>query len=238
LLQSEQPYANRLLASLRPSDLIALKPHLEALSLPLGYVLYEHGEPITTIYFPEDCVISLVATLEDGTTPEMTTIGREGAAGTIALLGDWDAFGRYIVQVPGKAWSISLVRLQALFPKLPDIQRALLRHFQAVSAQTLQTVACNAAHPIEARCCRWILMTQDRVGRDELPLTHEFLAAMLGVQRPTVSIVARTLQTAGLIAQGRKLITIIDRNGLEEASCECYRQIRQMMERTLPRVRT
>jgi hypothetical protein len=109
-----------------------------------------------------------------------------------------------------------------------------VRCLQALLAQTLQTVACNAVHTVEARCCRWILMIHDRTGADQLALTHEFLASMLGVQRPTVSIVTRTLQTAGLITQGRKVITVRDRAALEEAACECYGHIRRRFERLLP----
>ena len=142
--------------------------------------LYEDGDSLDHAYFPEDCVISLVAMLEEGASPEMTTFGREGAVGTITLLGPTDAFGRYTVQVPGTALRMSVTRLRVLSAERPQIRDVLFRYLQALLAQTLQSVACNAAHPVEARCCRWILMTHDRVGRSELPLTHEFLAAMLG----------------------------------------------------------
>jgi CRP-like cAMP-binding protein len=117
---------------------------------------------------------------------------------------------------------------------LPSIQRLVLRYTEALMAQTLQTVACNAVHSIEARCCRWILMSQDRVGDAELPLTHEFLAEMLGVQRSTVSEVTRTLQDKGLIQQGRGMITVVDRPALQQAACECYEIIRQRYQQLLP----
>jgi CRP-like cAMP-binding protein len=143
--------------------------------------------------------------------------------------------GDYTVQVPGTALRMPVNRLRVLSAERPQIRDVLFRYLQALLAQTLQSVACNAAHPVEARCCRWILMTHDRVGRSELPLTHEFLAAMLGVQRPIVSVVARTLQTAGLITRRRRLITIVDRAGLEEAACECYGAIRRRFTYYLPK---
>jgi CRP-like cAMP-binding protein len=133
------------------------------------------------------------------------------------------------------AFRMPVARLRAIAIERPRMMDVFFRYMQALLAQTLQTVACNAAHPVEARCCRWILMTHDRVGRDELPLTHEFLAAMLAVQRPTVSVITRTLQTAGLIAQRRKVITVVDRAGLEEATCECYSTIRHRVTHILPK---
>jgi CRP-like cAMP-binding protein len=208
---------------------------LEEVRFPEGHVLYEEAETIHGVHFPIDCVVSVLAQLDDGTSPEMATIGREGAVGLIAWLGPWEAFGRYIVQVPGRALRISVRQLQTITASRPHMRDTFNRYLQALFAQTLQTVACNAAHPVESRCCRWILMTHDRSDGDELALTHEFLASMLGVQRPTVSIVTRTLQTAGLIAQGRKVIKVKDRAGLEEAACECYGLIRNRFERLLPK---
>jgi CRP-like cAMP-binding protein len=202
--------------------------------LPLGTILYEDGDTVQYAYFPVDCIVSILALLEDGTTPEMLTIGREGMVGLIPLLGNREAFGRYIVQLPGKALRIDGDRFRGLLSATPKLRERFLCFLQALSVQALQTVACNAVHPIEARCCRWILMTHDRVRKDQFALTHEFLAAMLGVHRPTVSVVTRTLQTAGLIAQHRKAISVTDRKGLEEAACECYRQIRSRFERILP----
>jgi CRP-like cAMP-binding protein len=227
--------ANRLLASLAPADFGALQPHLESVDLPLGKILYEAGDTVQYAYFPHDAILSLVAVLADGNTPEMTTIGREGMLGLIDCLGTRDSFGRYSVQLPGTASRIAIERLLPAMEASPRMRETLLRYVQALVAQTFQIVACNAVHPVEARCCRWILMIHDRVERDELPLTHEFLAEMLGVQRPTVSIVARTLQTAGLITQRRGVITVSDRPGLEEVACECYGTIRRSFERLLPR---
>ena len=226
--------ANRLLCALRPEDFAALEPHLTMLDLPLGLMLFENGDTISHVYFPIDCVISIVAVLEDGTTPEMVTLGREGMVGLVPFLGNREAFGRYNVQLPGKAVRISVDALDRLIATAPQMRDCFLTYMQALVVQTLQTVACNAVHPVEARCCRWILMIRDRVGHDHLPLTHEFLASMLGVHRPTVSLVTRTLQNAGLITQHRRAITVEDRKGLEEAACECYGHIRRGFERLLP----
>jgi CRP-like cAMP-binding protein len=226
--------ANRLLSALAPKDFAMMEPHLSLVDLPLGMLLFESGDTITNIYFPIDCVVSIVAVLKDGTTPEMVTLGREGMVGLVPFLGDREAFGRYTVQLAGRALRISVEKLDEVIRAAPQVREHFLRFLQALVVQTLQTVACNAVHPVEARCCRWILMIHDRVGADLLPLTHEFLAAMLGVHRPTVTIVTRTLQTAQLIEQHRRAISVLDRKGLEEAACECYGHIRRGFERLLP----
>jgi CRP-like cAMP-binding protein len=226
--------SNRLLLTLSSEDLASIEPHLTSVDLPLGTVLYEDGDTVQWVYFPLDCVVSIVAVLADGTSPEMVTVGREGIVGLIPLLGNREAFGRYIVQLPGRALRMTSERVSELMTSMPRLRQSFFCYLQALAAQTFQSVACNAVHPIEARCCRWILMTHDRVRLDQLALTHEFLAAMLGVHRPTVSIVARTLQAAGLIEQQRGVIRITDRQGLEEAACECYHQIRGRFERLLP----
>lgn len=145
-----------------------------------------------------------------------------------------EAFGRYIVQMSGTASRIPFEHLNEVRNARPNLGQLILRYGEAFLAQTFQTVSCNAVHPVEARCCRWILSMRDRTDQDSLPLTHEFLAEMLGVQRSTVSMIARTLQTAGLIRQSKGSITVIDREGLEETACECYGKIRRLFERLLP----
>jgi CRP-like cAMP-binding protein len=237
-LDRQRKVRNRLLAALKADDWAALAPELERVKLPSGFPLYEDGESIRHVLFPDDCVVSVVATLAEGNSPEMMVIGPEGAVGLVAWLAPWEAFGRYTVQVPGEALRIPIARLQEIAATRPKMHELFVRCLQALLAQTLQTVACNAVHTVEARCCRWILMIHDRTGADQLALTHEFLASMLGVQRPTVSIVTRTLQMAGLITQGRKVITVRDRAALEEAACECYGHIRRRFERLLPNTYT
>jgi CRP-like cAMP-binding protein len=232
-LASKHP--NRLLAAMEPEDLARLQPHLEVMKdLPSGAVLYESGEAIRYAYFPHDCMISLVAVMKDGGMVEMTVFGREAVFGLVSALISREALGRYVVQIPGSASRIPVEHLQAVIRKSPALQELFWRYTGALLAQTFQTVACNAVHTVEARCARWILSTHDRVDHDTLPLTHEFLAEMLGVQRSTVSLVTRTLQTAGLITQSRGVITVADRDGLEEITCECYGIIRRSFERLLP----
>jgi CRP-like cAMP-binding protein len=227
--------ANRLLAALDPDDFAQLASFLDAVELPRGKVLYETGENIQHAYFPHDSMVSLVTVMQNGETVETAVFGREGVLGFSSALVTRQSFGRYIVQLPGTASRIPLVRLRDAFDTSPAVRAVLLRFTEALLAQTFQTVACNAVHSVEARCCRWILSTRDRMSSDTLPLTHEFLAEMLGVQRSTVSLVTRTFQTAGLITQGRGVITITDRAGLEDVACECYGTIRRSFERLLPR---
>src|SRR3954469_21358103 len=235
---SAQHRANRLLAALGVDDLARLEPHLEAVQLAAGRVLYESGETVRHAYFPHGCVVSLLAVLEDGGSAEVALFGCEGVLGYASSLFSHEAFGRYVVQVPGPASRVPIARLSEAAQASPRLRDLLQRYTEALLMQTFQIVACNATHPVEGRCCRWILSTQDRVGQKDLPLTHEFLAEMLGVQRATVSLVSRALQTAGLVRQGRGVISVSDRAGLEESACECYGAIRRTFERLLPHTYT
>ena len=225
---------NRLLAALANEDLAALEPHLTFLELQRGQVLYEPGETVTYTYFPHDAMVSLVTMMSDGKSAEMAVFGCESLFGLVSAFVTRQAFGRYIVQLGGSASRIELARMHEAMAARPMIQQLVMRYTEALMAQTLQTVACNAVHSVEARCCRWILMSQDRVGDAQLPLTHEFLAEMLGVQRSTVSEVTHTLQDKGFIRQGRAMITVIDRPALQDAACECYMVIRQKYQQLLP----
>lgn len=225
---------NRLLAALEPDDLAALGPHLEIVHLTRGQVLYDVGDPLRFSYFPHDAIVSLVNVMEDGGSVEVAVFGREGVFGLLAEIATREAFGRYIVQISGTASRVAFERLNEVRDIRPKLRQLITNYGQALLAHTFQSVSCNAVHPVEARCCRWILAMHDRVGQDALPLTHEFLAEMLGVQRSSVSVVTRTLQTAGLIQQSRGSITVTDRVGLEEVACECYGKIRRIYERLLP----
>jgi CRP-like cAMP-binding protein len=222
------------LAALEPEDFASLEAHLTIVDLPRGQVLYEAGETVKYTYFPLDAMVSLVTMMRDGKSAEMALFGCEGLFGLVSAFVTRQAFGRYIVQLGGSASRVELARMHAAMASRPAIQRLVLRYTEALMAQTLQSVACNAVHSVEARCCRWILMSQDRVGDAELPLTHEFLAEMLGVQRSTVSEVTRTLQDKGFIQQGRGMITVVDRPALQQAACECYEIIRQRYQQLLP----
>ena len=226
--------ANRLLAALEPADFACLEADLVLVDLALKQVLYEMEDHVSHAYFPHDAIVSLVNVMKDGTTTEVAVFGREGVLGLLSAQVSHKAFGCYIVQMAGSASRVSLERLDEVRNARPGLRQLIRNYSEALLAQTFQTVSCNAIHPVEARCCRWILSMHDRADQDKLSLTHEFLAEMLGVQRSTVSTVGRTLQEAGLIRQSRGGITVIDRACLEETACECYGRIRQIYQRLLP----
>jgi len=225
---------NWLLAALEPEDLALLEPALELVSLTRGQVLYEPGEFIRYAYFPHDATVSLVNVLEDGSTVEVAVFGREGVLGLLSALVTREAFGRYVVQIPGTASRIAVGSLHEIRNACPRLRQLIMSYGEAFLGQTFQILSCNAVHSVEARCCCWILRLHDRADQDALPITHEFLAEMLGVQRSTVSMVTRTLQTKGLIQQSRGGIAVTNRAGLEETACECYGRIRQFYQRLLP----
>ncbi|WP_262027084.1 Crp/Fnr family transcriptional regulator [Microvirga sp. Mcv34] len=222
---------NWLLAALEPEDVALLEPHLETVHLTQGQVLYDTGGTISHAYFPDDAIVSLVNVMEDGGTVEVGVFGCEGL---LSALVTREAFGRYVVQLAGAASRISCERLDEMRNARPNLRHLLMRYGEVLLAQALQNVSCNAVHPVESRCCRWILSMRDRADQDTLPLTHEFLAEMLAVQRSSVSMVTRTLQTAGLIRQSRGSITVLNRAGLEKTACECYGKVRLIYQRLLP----
>jgi CRP-like cAMP-binding protein len=226
--------ANQLLAALEPEDFAFLEPYLDVVDLAKGQVLYEAGDTIRHTYFPHDCIVSLVNVMEDGRFVEVTSFGCEGLLGLISALVSRVSFGRYRVQIGGTASRISLNKMHEAIDARPKIRHLVLSYTEALLAQTFQSVSCNAVHTVEARCANWILSTRDRMDHDSLPLTHETLSEMLGVQRSTVSLILRTFQTAGLISQSRGVITLKDRAGLEEIACECYGKILQHYVRLLP----
>jgi len=226
--------ANRLLAALDRKDLRHLEPYLEVEDLPRGKILYDAGDAMKFIYFPHDCIISLLSYLGNGASVEMAMYGREAALDPISELIGGQSFGRYVVYVPGTASRIDVHRFQEAVEARPNI-RQLIRTFMAAHAtETFQTIACNAVHPIASRCCRWLLNVHDRLDQDTLPLTHELLANVLGVQRSTLTEILGTLQAAGCIAQGRGTIAITNRAGLEQRACECYWKVRETFEGKLP----
>jgi CRP-like cAMP-binding protein len=225
---------NWLLRALEPEDFALLEPHLELVEMARGQVLYEPSDILRYAYFPHSSVISLVNVLEDGRTVEVAVFGRGGVMGLLSAVVTREAFGRYVVQMPGAASRILIERLNEVRNARPKVRYLIASYGEVLLAQTFQMLTCNAVHPVDARCCRWLLRLHDRADGDTLPITHEFLAEMLGVQRSSVSTVLRTLQEAGLIQQGRGSITVTDRAGLEAATCECYGKIRRIYERLLP----
>jgi CRP-like cAMP-binding protein len=222
----DRPSANAFLAALAPDDRQRLRPHLRTVHLERGTVLAEPGAEVSRVYFPLDCLVSQTIPMLDGGIAETYTVGREGGFGLLAALGGRPTATRSFVQIAGEAERLPVPALREAFEASPGLRSACLAYAAAQLNQVLQLSACNALHPAEARLARWLLMVQDRIDGDVLPLTHEFLAEMLGVQRPTVTVVARTLQGGGLIRYRRGAVTVLDRAGLEEAACECYAAVR------------
>jgi len=225
---------NRLIEALPAEDLGLVSPHLTLIDLERGRLLYDPGDAIDMIYFPHDGVISLMTLMENGAAIESATIGREGALGLMAAVAPRQSLSRAIVQTPTRAARISAGQLHEAWKKSPRIRTLVDRHTEALYGHAIQSVACNALHSVEARFCRWLLTCHDRISTDTVALTQEFLADMLGVQRTTVTAVARGLQAKGAIRYRRGVVDIIDRPVLEQIACECYGVIRRNYERLLP----
>ena len=228
------PTQNRLLAVLEADDLELVAPKLAPVILEKGALLYDPGDLVDVIYFPDDCVISLMTLMESGAAIESAAIGREGALGLMAAVSPRQSLTRAIVQVPGHARRISAAHLHRAWEQSAQIRDLIDRHNEALFAHAIHSVACNALHSVEARFCRWLLSCHDRIDTSTVALTQEFLADMLGVQRTTVTVVARALQAAGLIRYRRGVVDILDRAGLEAIACECYRAVRRNYQRLLP----
>jgi CRP-like cAMP-binding protein len=212
---------NRLLGALPSEELEAMVPLLESVPLTTGMAIYEPHEPISYVYFPISGVVSMVSEMREGTV-EVGTVGREGMTGLPLVLHATTMPSRAFVQVPGHAYRMRGSDLTAALRESPRVERLIYRYVLALFDQAAQHAACNRLHALEERCARWLLMTHDRVDGDVLPLKHEFLAEMLGVHRPAVTIAAGALQKAGVIRYTRGKVTVLDRGALEEASCECY----------------
>jgi CRP-like cAMP-binding protein len=224
---------NRLLAALPRDEYDRLHPNLVKVSLPLKEILYEANGPIPHVFFPLNGVVSLVILMESGFTLEVGTIGNEGMVGTPVFLGSESSPTRAISQVPGEALRMEAKVFQEEMKRGGPLYDLVQRYTQAMINQISQSTVCNRRHSVQKRMCRWLLMSHDRVGSDEFQLTQEFLSQMLGVRRPTVSAVAGILQKAGLLTYHRGRMTILDRKGLEAASCECYQVVREELDRLL-----
>ncbi len=213
---------NRLLASLPAEDLAQLAEDFQLVDLPKKRVIYEVGAPLDHVYFIEKGVASVLTIMEDGATSEVGMVGREGLIGVSALLGGRASAQHVVMQLPGAAHHISAWRCKAVFEQNAAVRATLLRFIEDLLNLSSQTAACNRLHSVEQRTARWLLMASDRLDSKALPLTQEFLAAMLGVRRSGVSEAAGELQRSGLLRYRRGEITIIDREGLEKTACECY----------------
>jgi CRP-like cAMP-binding protein len=229
LEHSGQGRRNRLLAALTSADHSFLAPHLKELSLELGSVLQEAGEPVEQIYFPHQGIVSLLAMMSDGQGIETATVGSEGVVGAMSGFGIRRGFTRAVVQAPLVASRISSVHFHAAVQNSEGLRNMMVSYNEALLAQVTQTAACNALHATESRLARWLLQTRDRIESDVLPLTQEFLSQMLGVRRTTVTLVASQLEQAGVIQNRRGRIVVVDRKGLEDVACECYAIVRDQM---------
>ena len=224
---------NRLLAVL-PGDVRArVDAALEPVALALGDVVYDAGGRMAHIYFPTTAVVSLIYTMKDGATAEMGLVGNEGLVGIALFMGGETTPNQAVAQVAGRGLRMTRQALLDEFRRGGPFQLALLRYTQALITQISQTAVCNRLHPVEKRLCRWLLLTHDRVPSDELLMTQEFIAHMLGVRREGVTGAAHHLQQAGLIRYARGHITILDRARLEAAACECYGVVKAELDRLL-----
>jgi CRP-like cAMP-binding protein len=231
------PLRNRLLAAFAPVDLEPLRPHLlgRPVHIAQDQVLHVRGEPVRDVFFPETGLVSLtVDTLDGGGSAEVAVTGREGLVGAAVLL-DPEAIATHeaVVQIPGTAWRVPAQALCAAVERSPALRERLLRYVQFLMVQTGQAAACNARHSLSRRLARWLLMAHDRVDGDELALRQEAVSLMLGVRREGVNLAAHSLHDSGLIRQARGRITVIDRPGLEAATCGCYRAVRDGEARIL-----
>src|SRR5580700_1276701 len=229
---------NRLLLALPSSNLKQLMPELEEIRCRREQVLMDVDSSLDHIFFPDIGVVSVVAVYADGSVIEMATIGREGCTSVQAVLGAKSSSVRLLVQIPGSAAKMSRAAFTRAMGSMPSFRNLMYAYAQAFLEQVLVSVACNGAHSLQERLARWLLMMRDRGDDDALEITHDLLAEMLGVQRPSITRAAHELERGGLIARGRRQITLLDRQGLMDASCECYQLVRTRVALHLPKTYT
>lgn len=213
---------NELLAAMTPREFALVRPHLEHVELVQHCILYEPNKQLKFMYFPNRGLISLVVVLKTGRTVEAGIVGKEGASGTAIVSGVNKSALREVVQISGEGFRIRSAALQKLLPRVPVMRAALHRYVVLLGMQVSQTAACNRLHEIEQRLARWLLMAEDSAATATLGITHDFLATMLGTDRPSVTLAAGLLQKAGLIEYSRGAVKIVNRAQLEEFACECY----------------
>jgi CRP-like cAMP-binding protein len=229
-----EPKSNHLLAALPAAEWARWLPQLEWVKMSLGDVLYESGTRQTHIYFPTTSIVSLLYVMEDGASAEIAVVGNEGAVGISLFMGGESATRRAVVQSAGEGFRLRASVIKGEFNHSGPVMRLLLRYTQAQIAQMAQTAVCNRHHTLDQQLCRWLLLSLDRLQGSDLVMTQELIANMLGVRREGVTGSALKLQDAGLISYVRGHITVLDRNGLEERSCECYEVVKKEYDRLLP----
>jgi CRP-like cAMP-binding protein len=232
-MEGNQVAIQQLLSALPERDYERLLPNLYPVNFSLGAIVYESSERLDCVYFPINCVVSLLYTMRNGAIAEMGLVGNDGVVGIALFLGGNTTPNRAVVQIAGHAYRMSAQVLQEEFDRGGPLQQGLLRYTQVLITQISQTAVCNRLHSVEQRLCRWLLLSRDRVDSDELPMTQEFIANMLGGRRESVTMAAGRLQAAGLIYYSRGHIKILDRKGLEANVCECYQIVKTESDRLL-----
>ena len=231
---TSSPQQNQILDALPQPERDRLFPHLKLVSLPLGKVLYESGDALQHIYFPTDCIVSLLYVLKDGASAEIAVVGNDGAIGLSLFMGGETTTNRAIVQSAGSAYRLTGARLKEEFQRHGEMLHILLRYTQALITQMTQTAVCNRHHTVDQQLCRWLLLSLDRLHSAELTMTQELIANMLGVRREGVTDAAGKLQKLGVISYQRGRIRVLDRPRLEQLSCECYAVVKQETDRLMP----
>ncbi len=227
------PRQNNVLAALEPAARDRLYPHLQLVAMPLGRVLYESGDTLRHVYFPTDCIVSLLYVMENGASAEISVVGNEGLIGIALFMGGETTPSRAIVQSAGHAYRLIGQLLKDEFHRNGHMQLQLLRYTQALITQMAQTAVCNRHHSVDQQLCRWLLLSLDRLASDELTMTQELIANMLGVRREGVTEAAGKLQKLGVIRYARGKITVLDRPKLERLCCECYAVVKTETDRLL-----
>jgi CRP-like cAMP-binding protein len=234
MLDSAEPRNNFLLAALPDPEWQRWRVLLEKVDMPLGQVLYESGATLTHIYFPTTSIVSLLYVMENGASAEIAVVGREGLVGVSLFMGGESTPSRAVVQSAGHGYRLRAQSMKDEFNRAGPVLHLLLRYTQALITQMAQTAACNRHHTLDQQLCRWLLLSLDRLQTNELSMTQELIANMLGVRREGVTEAASKLQQAGLISYARGRITVLNRPGLEKRTCECYAVVKHEYDRLLP----
>src|SRR5687768_2199378 len=232
---AHDPRDNHILDALPPLERERLFPHLKLTPMPLGMVLYESGAALRHIYFPTDSIVSLLYVMQDGASAEIAVVGNEGAVGVSLFMGGETTPSRAIVQSAGQAYRLTGKRLKDEFSRHGNLLHVLLRYTQSLLTQMAQTAVCNRHHTLDQQLCRWLLLSLDRLQGNDLMMTQELIANMLGVRREGVTEAALKLQKVGLIRYARGHISVLDRGGLEQRTCECYAVVKNEYDRLLPK---
>ena len=230
----QDPRQNRLLAALPPGEFQRWAPMLELVDMPLGQVLYESGLTLSHMYFPLDSIVSLLYVMENGASAEIAVVGNEGLVGVSLFMGGETTPSRAVVQSGGRGFRLEAQAMKSEFNRAGPVLHLLLRYTQALITQMAQTAVCNRHHTLDQQLCRWLLLSLDRLQGSELVMTQELIANMLGVRREGVTESALKLQSSGLIRYSRGRIKVLDRDGLEERTCECYAVVKKEYDRLLP----